>query len=250
MSSAGAACTDEGEELGLHGRLSHLPATGVSTSTRWAGTECIFLLEGTMRDSTPFGENLVLHRTIETFLGRSVIAVKDVVRNEGATRAPLMILYHCNLGWPLVDDGAVLMMNARSSTPRDSDAAPGLDAARQFHAPLAGYREQVFYHDLEADDDGLATTLIANRLLNLGLYIRFRQKELPRCVEWKMMGEGTYVVGIEPANCLVEGRNRERIAGTLQFLEPGEQREFLLHIGVLEGKGEVEDFAGKHRLRA
>jgi hypothetical protein len=51
-----------------------------------------------------------------------------------------------------------------------------------------------------------------------------------------------HVVGMEPANCLVQGRAKERERGTLQFIEPGETREFHIEIGVLSGKAEIEEF--------
>ena len=44
------------------------------------------------------------------------------------------------------------------------------------------------------------------------------------------MGEGLYVVGLEPANCHVEGRIRERERGTLPMLTPGETRRYRLEI--------------------
>jgi len=248
MSSAGAPSEDQGERFGLHGRLSHIPAEEVTSSTRWAGTECIFSLRGRIREFSPFKENLSLHRTIETFLGHSIILMRDVVRNEGSTATPLMMLYHVNIGWPLVDQGSRLYLNARSTTPRDRDAEPGLDDARTISSPVSGYREQVFYHDLTADDEGFATALLTNSRLGLGLFVRYRQKELPRFAEWKMMGEGLYVVGMEPANCLVGGRAAERAAGTLRYIEAGEQHEFLLHLGVLEGDGELQDFIRKRTL--
>ena len=56
------------------------------------------------------------------------------------------------------------------------------------------------------------------------------------------MGEGDYVVGMEPANCLVEGREVDRAVGRLQFLEPGESRPYHLEIGVLASAGEIEAF--------
>jgi len=55
-----------------------------------------------------------------------------------------------------------------------------------------------------------------------------------------MIGEGLYVVGLEPANCGVEGRAKERERGTLQFLEPGEKRYYNLEIGVLTSRKEIE----------
>ena len=44
------------------------------------------------------------------------------------------------------------------------------------------------------------------------------------------MGEGLYVVGLEPANCHVEGRAVERERGTLQIMQPGEVRRYHLEI--------------------
>jgi len=53
-----------------------------------------------------------------------------------------------------------------------------------------------------------------------------------------MANQGTYVVGLEPANCWVEGRAKERERG-LQFLKPGETREYHLEIGVLSSREEI-----------
>jgi hypothetical protein len=51
-----------------------------------------------------------------------------------------------------------------------------------------------------------------------------------------MVCAGTYVTGLEPANCWVEGRDRDRERGILQFLEPGETREYSLELTVLDGQ--------------
>ena len=160
-----------------------------------------------------------------------------------------MILYHINLGWPLIDDGAELLLNGRSMAPRDAEAAKGVASATKLSLPIAGFQEQVFFHELVADSAGLATALLQNSELQLGLYVQFRQKELPKFIEWKMVGEGTYVFGLEPANCLVQGRAKERERGTLQFLEPGESRQTLLRVGVLEGDKALNQFKQEHHLK-
>ena len=54
-----------------------------------------------------------------------------------------------------------------------------------------------------------------------------------------MTGEDVYSVGLEPANCLVEGRDKEREHGILQFLAPGEQRTYHVEIGVLDSAAGV-----------
>jgi hypothetical protein len=71
LSYLGAPDRDAGEELGQHGRLSVLPASQVQTGERWEGDECVFWLQGTVRQARLFGENLRLIRRIETWLGKA-----------------------------------------------------------------------------------------------------------------------------------------------------------------------------------
>ncbi|MCX6132236.1 MAG: aldose 1-epimerase family protein [Ignavibacteriales bacterium] len=249
LTQAGAPGTDDGEELGLHGRLSNTPATHVETTTEWEEDSCKFKLSGIVRENTLFRQNITLHRTIEVELGSSVFTLRDTVVNEGFRPSPLMLLYHVNLGWPLLDDGAVLMVNAEAPTPRDAEAMKGVESATKIPGPIQGYKEQVFYHDLIPDWSGFATALLANRRLHLGLYVEYRQKELPKFTQWKMVGEGEYVLGMEPANCLVQGRAKERERGTLKVLDPGEQREFLVRIGIVDGDAALDQFIQEKNLR-
>lgn len=248
MTQAGAPCVDNGESVGLHGRLSHLPAFDVSSSTAWEGDRCLFRVEGYVRESAVFHENLKLHRRMTTELGTSWIVLCDTVTNESAEESPIMMLYHCNLGWPLVSPSARLLMNARSEEPRDEEARKGRQNARTFSGPVEGFKEQVYYYTLEADKEGFGAAMLYNDELDLGFVVRFRLKELPNLIEWKMTGEGTYVVGLEPANCLTSGRAAERARGTLQFLKPGESREFEVQLGILEGE-EIRETISEQKLR-
>lgn len=249
LTHLGAPCVDEGEELGLHGRLSNTPASSVEAKTKWTDDQCVFRVSGTMRENKLFKENLVLHRNVEVELGSSTFIMRDVVKNEGFRRSPLMLLYHINLGWPLIDEGAELLLNARSMSPRDGEASKGIATATKIPSPVPGYKEQVFYHDLVASNDGFVSALLANRKLQLGLFLQYRQHELPKFTQWKMVGEGEYVLGMEPANCWVQGRAKERERGTLQFLDPGEEREFVVRIGVLEGNTAMDHFIHENSLR-
>jgi hypothetical protein len=225
---------DDGEELGLHGRLSHLPAQRVHMDEAWLGDESSFSVEGEMRQVSALGENLRLKRRISVALGGNRIQLHDRVENLGATASPLMILYHINLGFPLLDETTELMTQAHAVEPRDRMAEAGLQDWMRFQPPTPGYAEQVFYHDLPADENGWAEIQVVNRARKLGLRLKYRKAELPNLVQWKMMGQGSYVLGIEPANCRVGGRSQERARGTLQFLQPGEQREFKIEIEVLD----------------
>ena len=236
MTTAGAPSVDEGQELGIHGRYSNSPASNVHAGGEWQGDDYIIFIEGDVREARIFNENILLHRRIEAKAGSNAISIRDTVSNEGFQRQPHMLLYHINIGFPVVDDGSRLSTPAKSVVPRDDDAKPGIGAYDRFTGPIAGYREQVFYHDMQAAADGYVTASISNPGFNggrgLGVYVRYRQNELPRFIEWKMTGEDVYCVGMEPANCLVEGRAKERERGALQFLAPGEKREYHVEIGI------------------
>ena len=244
MTYAGAPCVDEGKPLGLHGRIGHIPAAGIWADGAWRGDEYEMWVRGRMRETVVFGENLTLTRRVSAHLGESRLFIRDVVVNEGYDTVPHMYLYHCNFGFPLLDESSEIIAPSKSVTPRDDVAAPGLDGHNKYEAPIDGYKEQCFYHDMAADAEGFVTVLLVNRAFNngqgLGVYLKYRQAELPKFTQWKQVGAGTYVTGFEPANCWVEGRAKERERGTLQFLKPGEQREYMVEIGVLDGNTEID----------
>ncbi len=244
MTYMGAPCNDLGAELGLHGRYSYLPAFGVQADAEWGQDGYEMWVQGRVREAALFMDKLELKRRISARLGESRLLISDVVTNIGHDPSPLMLLYHINLGYPIVDEGSELVAPSKTVRPRDQIARTGVRDYARFEAPQHGYKEQVFYHEMAADESGYVGTAIVNRRLadgkGLGVYVRYRQRELTDFAEWKMMGEGDYVVGLEPANGHVEGRARERERGTLKTIEPGEVVEFAVEIGVLTSPEAIE----------
>ena len=87
----------------MHGRINHLPAEHVAARTVWDGDSCTFEMSGTISEAQMFGENLELERTLRVELGANTLLLRDIVTNNGGTRRPHMLLYHCNMGFPLLD---------------------------------------------------------------------------------------------------------------------------------------------------
>lgn len=230
---------------GLHGRINHTPARNLCVHQAWEGRQYVMRLTGTMRETSVFGENLTLTRTISTALGENRFWIHDVVVNEGFNAAPLMILYHCNIGWPALDEGSRMLAPSRRVAARDGEALDGRDRWHLMDAPTRGYREKCYYHDMQPDRRGEVTVALVNdgfkKGCGFGVYVKYVKKELPRFVQWKMMGEQDYVCGFEPCNCGVEGRELDAQHGLLQWLRPGERREFHLEFGVV---GRREQAAG------
>ena len=52
-----------GEKLGLHGRISNIPAWRVSSQARWDEEGCVLEATGEVREGRVFGANLALRRT-------------------------------------------------------------------------------------------------------------------------------------------------------------------------------------------
>ena len=108
---------------------------------------------------------MTLQRRISTELGSNSILIEDIVTNLGFSPQPHLILYHCNLGFPLVSEHTRLMVDVEDTIPRDADAVVGLDQWSEFQAPTPGYSEQVFRHVPRANDEGKVNVVL--RILNL-----------------------------------------------------------------------------------
>lgn len=246
LTYVGAPAVDEGQALGLHGRVANIPASGVQVAGWWEGDDYVMAASGEMRESVVFGANVSLRRKVWARLGERRFTIEDTVRNDGFRLTPHQILYHFNLGYPLVDAGSHLVSTSAKITPRDDEARQGAEDAAVFSDPIPGFKEKVYYHEMRADGDGYVWAALVRPVLlqgqPLGLYLKYRKEQLPRFVEWKMMGEGDYVVGMEPSNAGVEGRNVDRADGALQFLQPGEERRYEIEVGLIVGEDEYRQF--------
>ena len=231
----GSPCSEQGEYLGLHGRVSNLPASSLGYCSRWVEEAYELEITGEIRQARLFGENLVLRRRISTRLGSTKIRIEDTVTNEAFAPQPHMILYHFNIGFPLVSEDSRLHLEAEETVPRDKDAEAGLAHWKDLQPPRPAYREQVFRHKLKVDDEGRARVEIENPVLRVGLRLTYDSTDLPYLYQWKMMGEGMYVLGIEPANCgVMAGRAAARRRGELPHLRSGESRDYALEAEVVE----------------
>jgi hypothetical protein len=244
LRNVGSPVIDEGEAFGLHGRIANLPMEEIGYWGEWEGDEYWMHIKGAVTENVPFGNPLRLTRHLSARLGGKSITIADSVENLGGEPTQHALLYHCNMGFPVLDPGAHLVINSSKVTPRDAEAAAGVEHYREFEQPTAGYAEQVFYHEMATDPAGNVRLALVNNALGdgLGVFLKYHKNTLPLFTQWKQMGFGAYALGLEPANCLVEGRIAERAAGRQQMLQSGEVRHYQLEIGVLEGIEEINAF--------
>lgn len=235
---------------GLHGRISNTPAELTGHGLRWEGERGVLWAEGIMRQSTNFGENLHLHRRIEVDLDGLDIRISDCVVNAGFLRTPHMFFYHVNVGHPVLDGGARYLAPIRdvlwaSHTAGYREQGVGY---RSMTDPHEGFTEQVWAHEMAADDRGDVSVALVNDRIGLGIEVVTRKDELPCSYQWQNLQAGSYALGIEPSTHHVTGDNAARERGEMIWLEALEERSYNAIFRVLDGAEAIG--AAEARIRA
>ena len=172
----------------------------------------------------------MLKRTIRVSKEESRFTISDTIENQGDTESPLMLLYHMNMGYPLLSEHSVVEIPSVSVKPRNDHAAKNIDTCCKMLPPTPCYEEECFYHSFDAE----GKAAIYNPDIHKGLTISFDPKSLDCFTEWKMMGYRDYVLGLEPGNCYPDGRDVMRREGKLKFLQPGERITYEVTVNLYE----------------
>jgi hypothetical protein len=186
------------------------------------------IVQGRIAEVSALGHHFEVQRTWRTYAGRGLVQLEDVVVNRGRETEPALQLYHVNLGAPLWAEGAELVLNARTTHPRDADAAPYADSWNRAPGIVPDARERVFEHEVIPGADGWCSALVRN--IGLELDVRWDAATMPRMWQWVHPAPGLGVLGLEPANCSVLGIAHDRAEGRLPELAPGEERRTRLEI--------------------
>ena len=228
LEAVGSPCEDEGVSLPLHGTIGNTP----SSESYWFEENGELVVKAVMKDEVIFGRKLRLYREYRVSLSENEFRIIDTIENTSDVEQPFEVLYHMNMGYPLLDEDSVVEVPAQEVIARDEHAAEDIENCLQMIKPQVGYQERCYYHKF-ADENGKAS--IYQPKLGMGLEITFNAKELDGFVEWKMMGIRDYVLGLECGNCYPDGRNVMRQTGMLKFLQPGEKKQYQVKIRLYEG---------------
>lgn len=208
LRSVGPANRDRGEWHPLHGRFHGISASEVCTGIQ----DDTAVISGTVTESALFGHALRLNRTIRIPVYAGRIEIEDTLENLTPTAEEFMLLYHCNFGYPFLSEHTRLILpEERTTRPRDENAARGIGRECEFTRPVDCEPEQVFFHEMKE-----CRASVQNPLLGITARLTWDGEALPVLAQWKSMASGDYVLGLEPSNCYIMGRNAERENGTLK----------------------------------
>lgn len=224
----------------LHGRIANLPAHQLEVhADPQNGTLDVV---GIVRESRFLIYSLELQTRYRFRAGSSTIEVTDTVTNRSSVPGSMQMLYHINIGQPILQSGAMVHAAYRSITPRDPRAKAGFDHWNHCDGPSSGYAEQVYYIVPMANDQHWTESMIASPDGARGYSVQFDTRTLPFLNVWKntVAVEDGYVVGLEPATGYPNTRSVEEQSGRVVNLAGGEARTFRLKLLALNGRDEVK----------
>lgn len=216
LQSIGAPSEFDGESYGLHGTISHIPAEQVSWEISGDGE---IKVHARIMDACIFHQKICLNRTYTCAYGSDRMTIEDTFTNLGSAPSPFLLLYHINLGYPLLSETALVDISSSEVLPRNEEAKKGMDKWREMSKPIPSFEEQCFYHTFDRKE---AVAKIYNPTIGKGLSIHFDPSILPLMCEWKMMGERDYVLGLEPGNNYLEGRAQLEQENRMTYIQPGQ----------------------------
>jgi galactose mutarotase-like enzyme len=216
----------------LHGRIANRPAHRVEVSIDDETGE--ITLVGEVDESRFHFQKLRLTSTLKTRPGEAGVRIVDTITNLSASPAEAQLLYHINIGQPLLEAGSQVVAPIKKLVPRNPHSAEGLAAWDTYPAPMAGVAEQVYFMSLAAGNDGRTHVLLKNGDGSRAVSLRYLPEQLPCFSLWKnpTASADGYVTGIEPATNFPNPRSFEKQAGRVVALAPGESVRFELALEV------------------
>ena len=208
----------------LHGRIANTPAHRVELIVdEQAGS---LTLRGVVDESRFHFQSLRLTTSISTTIGSNEFTWTDEVENIGGRDATLQMLYHFNIGQPLLRPGAQITAPVESVAPHTQVAADeGVETWNIMPPPRPGSAEQVYFLDLAADADGNTRVLVSGLTDDEAVSLRFNKRTLPCFTVWRNSPAESdgYVLGIEPGTNYPNPRTFEKQHGRVVKLKPGEK---------------------------
>ena len=205
------------EGFELHGTFHNTCAEVVKAECDEDGIN----VEAIIKDTALFGKNLVVKRKITSKVNSSTVNLEDVLLNEGYSDENYCVLYHVNVGYPMLDDGGRIVADVDSAVARNAWAQEKKGEIFAITEPLAGHEETCYFIKNKTP-----TVAYINEKLGKSFTLEYSGDTLPCFVEWKSMACGDYALGLEPATTELDGNFKYSV------IESGKSVRFTLAITV------------------
>lgn len=183
----------EGKEM--HGSLHNIPATVLRAECGEKG----IVVEAEMRYSALFGQNLLLRRRIFSEYDGTGIELTDELKNESAAEQNYCLLYHTNIGYPLLVEGGKVLAETSVVDPSDDFAKSKIQIWDTIEPPKDCEPETCYY--IKPTDK---TVYYFNPKTGRKFTLRYGEN-LDEFIVWKSNASGDYALGLEPSTTRLGG---------------------------------------------
>ncbi len=215
---------------GLHGRIANQPASQWSVLV---DTDHSFLdIQGLVCESRFLQFNYHMTARYRFAYGQPTIDVIDSVENVSDRLSSMQMLYHINVGTPLLEADATMHLPASKVVARDGRAAEDLKTWQTYRRPTPNYVEQVYFSSPVAAADGWTVAVLAAPKRSHAFAVHYDTRTLPFFSQWKNtvgMKDG-YVTGLEPGTGFPNPRTFEDQSGRVVAMQPGQRIDFHLRL--------------------
>lgn len=225
---------------GLHGRIGNKPAHQLDVQVD--GQSGTITIQGIVDEIRFHFFKLRMYTTVTTRVGQAGWEIRDVVENLSASPTQIQMLYHINFGSPLLGPGAKVVAPVGTLVPRTPRAVEGLAEWASYPAPQPGAEEQVYFFEMQSDDQQNTAVLLHNAAGDRGVSVHYNTRQLPCFTLWKnpTAEPDGYVTGLEPATNYPNPRSFESQHGRVIPLEPGKTCTFDLGVQFHQTSGDLE----------
>jgi hypothetical protein len=207
----------------LHGRIANLPAHRVELLIDEDTGR--LTLRGVVDETRFHFQSLRLTSTVTTTVGSSEFSWTDEIENIGGRDATTQMLYHFNIGQPLLRPGARITTPVATVAPwTDVAARAGVERWNIMPPSQPGSAEQGYLLELLADDAGITRVMLSQLTDDEAVSVRFNKNALPYFTLWRNTAAEAdgYVMGLEPATNFPNPHTFEKRQGRVVSLKPGE----------------------------
>lgn len=205
------------ESFDLHGTLHNNPARIISNVCNENEIEIIAEIE----DTELFGKNLLLRRRIYTKLFSDCVTLEDTLINKGTKNENYCLLYHVNIGYPMLDEGVIIESDTDEVIPRNEYALKNIYNRAVFLPAIPNEQERCYFIKHKKP-----VVTVKNEKLNKKFILSYSDDTLPCFVQWNSPASGDYALGLEPSTTFLDDKFEYKT------IKPKEVIKFLLNITI------------------
>ena len=202
-----------------HGTYHNTPSKIIQTVCN----ESILQVVAEIEDTCLFGRNLLIQRTITLPIDREEVTVEDVLINRGTKEENYCLLYHVNLGYPMLDEGAEIVGDFGDIVPRTKKSQECIKERNIFSQAKDNEEESCYF----MEDYG-ETVSVLNRKIGKRFDLQYSKDTLPCFIQWNSPASQDYALGLEPATSYLDDRFAYKV------IEPDEEIKFAINMSITQ----------------